>query len=100
MKLTTKLTPLHTRVLVKRADEETKTPGGIIIPNTAQEKPRHGKVVAVGQGKVLDDGSIRPLHVKINDIVIFGQFSGTEVELDGEKLLIFEENEILGVYGG
>ena len=89
--------PLYDRVLVKRSEEETKTKGGIIIPSTAQEKPVQGVIVAVGKGKVLDDGKIKPLDVKKGDKVLFGKYSGTEVKIAGEEHLILREEDILGV---
>jgi chaperonin GroES len=89
--------PLHDRVLVQRVKEEEKTKGGIIIPDTAKEKPIEGKVVAVGNGKVLEDGSVRKLEVKKGDRILFGKYSGTEVKIDGEEHLILREDDILGV---
>lgn len=89
--------PLHDRVIVKRVKEEEKTKGGIIIPDTAKEKPIEGKIVAVGNGKILDDGSVRKLEVKKGDRVLFGKYSGTEVKIDGEDHLILREDDILGV---
>ena len=89
--------PLHDRILVKRVKEEEKTKGGIIIPDTAKEKPIEGEVVAVGNGKVLEDGTIRPLEVKVGDRVLFGKYSGTEVKLEGEERLIVREDDILAV---
>jgi chaperonin GroES len=89
--------PLQDRVLVKRVKEEEKTKGGIIIPDTAKEKPIEGKVVAVGNGKVTDKGTVRALEVKKGDVVLFGKYSGTEVKIDGEEHLILREDDILGV---
>ena len=89
--------PLHDRVLVQRVKEDEKTKGGIIIPDTAKEKPIEGEVIAVGNGKVQDDGKIRPLDVKKGDRVLFGKYSGTEVKIDGEDRLILREDDILGV---
>jgi chaperonin GroES len=89
--------PLHDRVLVQRVKEEEKTKGGIIIPDTAKEKPIEGKVVAVGNGKILEDGSVRKLEVKKGDRVLFGKYSGTEVKIDGEESLILREDDILGI---
>jgi chaperonin GroES len=89
--------PLQDRVLVKRVKEEEKTKGGIIIPDTAKEKPIEGKVVAAGNGKVLENGSVRPLEVKKGDTVLFGKYSGTEVKIDGEEHLILREDDILGI---
>ncbi len=92
-----KFTPLHDRVLVRRVDEDTKTSGGIIIPDTAQEKPSQGVVVAVGSGMRSEDGKLTPLDVKAKDKVLFGKWSGSEVSIDGEDLLIMKESDILGI---
>jgi len=92
-----KIRPLQDRVIVKRVKEEEKTKGGIIIPDTAKEKPIEGEVVAVGKGKVQEDGSVRALDVKAGDRVLFGKYSGTEVKIDGEENLILREDDILGV---
>ncbi|MGB7950622.1 MAG: co-chaperone GroES [Candidatus Binatia bacterium] len=92
-----KIRPLQDRVIVKRIDEEEKSKGGIIIPDTAKEKPQEGKVVAVGKGKANDDGKITPLDVKVNDRVLFGKYSGTEINMDGQEHLIMREEDILGV---
>jgi|SRR5262245_34159279 chaperonin GroES len=89
--------PLHDRVLIKRVEEEQKTKGGIIIPDTAKEKPAEGKVIAVGNGRVLEDGKVRPLDVKPGDRVLFGKYSGSEVKVDGEEHLILREDDILVV---
>jgi chaperonin GroES len=89
--------PLHDRVLIKRVEEEQKTKGGIIIPDTAKEKPAEGKVVAVGTGRILEDGKVRALDVKKGDRVLFGKYSGTEVKVDGDELIIMREEDILGV---
>ena len=89
--------PLHDRVLVRRIEAEAKTAGGIIIPDTAQEKPQEGEVVAVGSGTRADDGKITPLDVKSGDRILFGKWSGTEVKVDGEELLIMKESDILGI---
>ncbi len=89
--------PLHDRVLVKRVKEEEKTKGGIIIPDTAKEKPIEAKVVAVGTGRLLDNGEIKPLAVKKGDMVLFGKYGGTEVKIDGEEHLILREDDILGI---
>ena len=97
--MATKIRPLQDRVLLKRVQEEQKTKGGIIIPDTAKEKPVEGEVVAVGNGKVLDDGTVRELTVKVGDRVLFGKFSGTEIKLEGEEHLIVREDDILGVVG-
>ena len=92
-----KFRPLHDRVVVQRIEEEQKTAGGIIIPDTAAEKPQTGKVVAVGPGARGEDGKVEPLDVKSGDKVLFGKWSGTEVKLDGEDLLIMKESDIMGV---
>jgi len=92
-----KFRPLQDRILVKRIDKEDKTDGGIIIPDTAKEKPQEAKVVAVGNGKRLDDGKVASMDVKKGDRVLFGKFSGSEIELDGEEHLILREEEILGI---
>ncbi len=89
--------PLHDRILVKRVKEENKTKGGIIIPDTAKEKPIEAKVISVGNGKLLEDGSVRKLEVKKGDRVLFGKYSGTEVKIDGEEHLILREDDVLGV---
>ena len=91
------LRPLHDRVLVRRIDAAEKSAGGIIIPDTAKEKPQEGKVIAVGKGKVNEDGKVTPLDVKAGDKVLFGKYSGTEVKIDGEEHLIMREDDILGV---
>ena len=92
-----KIRPLHDRVVVRRKEEETKTAGGIVLPGKAAEKPSQGEVVAVGNGRVLDNGEVRPLAVKAGDVVVFGQYAGSTVKLDGEELLIMSESEIFGV---
>jgi len=92
-----KFRPLHDRVLVERIDEDEKTAGGIIIPDTAKEKPSEGKVVAVGSGTKADDGTVTPLDVKAKDKILFGKCSGTEVTVDGKELLIMKESDILGI---
>ncbi len=89
--------PLHDRVVVKRVEEETKTAGGIVLPGSAAEKPSEGVVLAVGPGKGLDNGQVRALDVKVNDKVLFGKYSGTEVKVDGEQYIIMREEDILGV---
>ena len=93
-----KIRPLADRVVVKRTKEEEKTKGGIIIPDTAKEKPIEGVVVAVGSGKVLKDGKVRPVDVKAGDRILFGKYSGTEVKLDGEEHVLLREDDILAVY--
>ena len=92
-----KIRPLQDRIIVKRIEEEEKTKGGIIIPDTAKEKPIEGKVIAVGNGKVLEDGKVRPLDIKAGDRVLFSKYAGTEVKLDGVEHLIMREEDILGV---
>ena len=92
-----KIRPLQDRVIVKRIAEEEKTKGGIIIPDTAKEKPQEGKVTAVGKGKANEDGKVTPLDVKVGDKVLFGKYSGTEIKVDGEEHLIMREDDILGV---
>ena len=92
-----KIRPLQDRVIVKRVEEEEKTKGGIIIPDTAKEKPMEGKVAAVGKGKLLEDGKIHPLDVKAGDRVLFTKYGGTEIKIDGEEHLIMREDDILGV---
>jgi len=92
-----KLRPLNDRVVVRRIEEEEKTPGGIIIPDTAKEKPIQGEVLAVGMGKLMDDGNRRPLDVKVGDRVLFSKYAGTEVKVEGEELLIMREDDILAI---
>ena len=92
-----KIRPLHDRILVKRLDEESKTAGGLFIPDSAKEKPVEGKVIAAGNGKVSDEGKLVPLSVKKGDRVLFGKYSGTEIKLDGEEYVIMREDDILGV---
>ena len=92
--------PLHDRVLVKRVEQEEKTAGGIIIPDTAQEKPMEGEIVAAGSGSRREDGTVVPLDVKAGDRVLFGKWSGTEVKIDGDDLLIMKESDLLGVIEG
>src|ERR1044071_3794494 len=91
--------PLHDRVLVRRVEADEKTAGGIIIPDTAKEKPQEGEVVAVGGGAKAEDGTVTPLDVKAGDKILFGKWSGTEVKIDGEDLLIMKESDILGIVG-
>ncbi len=98
--MTTKVRPLHDRVIVRRLDEEEKSAGGIIIPDSAKEKPIQGKVIAAGKGKILENGDVRPLDVKPNDTVIFSTYAGTEIKLDGETFLMMREDDILGVIEG
>jgi chaperonin GroES len=92
-----KIRPLHDRVIVKRIEDERKTPGGIVIPDTAAEKPDQGEVLAIGPGKVDDNGKLRPLGVKVGDRVLFGKYSGNVVKLDGDELLVMREEDIMGV---
>jgi chaperonin GroES len=92
-----KIRPLQDRIIVKRIAEEEKTKGGIIIPDTAKEKPQEGQVTAVGQGKLNEDGKVTPLDVKVGDKVLFGKYSGTEIKVEGEEHLIMREDDILGV---
>ncbi len=94
-----KFRPLHDRVLVKRIDEDEKSPGGIIIPDTAKEKPSEGKVIAVGSGSKAEDGTVTALDVKKGDKILFGKWSGTEVTVDGDDLIIMKESDILGIIG-
>jgi chaperonin GroES len=95
-----KFRPLHDRVVVRRIEEDERTPGGIIIPDTAKEKPQQGEVIAVGPGARDEKGQVRPLDVKAGDRVLFGKWSGTEVEIDGEELLIMKESDVMGVLEG
>jgi len=95
-----KIRPLHDRVVVRRMEEERTSAGGIVIPDSATEKPIQGEVVATGNGKILDSGDVRPLDVKAGDRVLFGKYSGTEVKLDGEELLVMREEDIMGVIEG
>ena len=95
-----KFRPLHDRVVIRRVDEEEKTAGGIIIPDSAKEKPMQGEVLAVGSGARGEDGKITPLDVKAGDLVLFGKWSGTEVKIDGEDLLIMKESDIMGIITG
>ncbi len=92
-----KIRPLHDRVIVKRLEEERTSPGGIVIPDTAAEKPVQGKIVAVGKGKILEDGQVRPLDLKVGDKILFGKYSGTEVKVEGEELLVMREEDIMAV---
>jgi chaperonin GroES len=93
-----KIRPLHDRVIVERLEEEQKTAGGIIIPDTAKEKPQQGKVVAVGKGRFLEDGTVAPLMVKEGDRVLFSRYGGTEVKVEGQELLIMREDDILAIF--
>ena len=98
--MSTKIRPLHDRVIVKREEEERKTAGGIVIPDSAGEKPSKGRVLAVGNGKILEDGKVRPLDVKVGDKVLFGKYSGTEVKIDGDEVLVMREEDLLAVIDG
>jgi chaperonin GroES len=95
-----KLRPLHDRVIIKRLEAETKSAGGIVIPDTATEKPIKGEVVAVGTGKILEDGKVRPVGVKAGEKVLFGKYSGTEVKVDGQELLVMREEDLMAVIEG
>ena len=92
-----KIRPLHDRVVVRRLEEERTTLGGIVIPETAAEKPSKGEVIAVGNGKILENGTVRPLDVKVGDKVLFGKYSGTEVKLDGKEVVVMSESDIMAV---
>ncbi len=92
-----KLRPLHDRVIVKRLEEEKTSPGGIVIPDTASEKPQKGEVIAVGSGRVLDNGEVRPLSVKVGDRVLFGKYAGSEVVIDDQELLVMREDDIMAI---
>ena len=98
--MATKFTPLHDRILVRRVEEGDTTRGGIIIPDTAKDKPQEGEVISAGKGKVNEDGKVFPLAVKEGDRILFGKYAGTEIKLDGEEYLILREEEILGVAEG
>ena len=95
-----KIRPLQDRVMVKRLEEETKTAGGIIIPDTAKEKPQKGEIVAAGPGKKNDDGKVQPLDIKAGDKVLFSKYAGTEIKVEGDELLIMREDDIMGVIEG
>ncbi len=92
-----KIRPLHDRVILKRLEEDRSSPGGIVIPDTAAEKPIRGKIVAVGKGRVLKDGQVRPCDVKVGDNILFGKYSGTEVRLEGEDLVVMREEDVMAV---
>jgi chaperonin GroES len=92
-----KIRPLHDRVIIQRLDAETKSAGGIVIPDSAAEKPIRGKVIAVGKGKILENGDVRPLDVKVGDHILFGKYSGTEVKVDGEEYLVMREEDVMAV---
>jgi chaperonin GroES len=95
-----KIRPLHDRVVIKRLEEERTSPGGIVIPDTATEKPIRGEVLAVGKGKILENGDIRPLDLKVGDRVLFGKYSGTEVKVDGQDVLVMREDDVMAVLEG
>jgi chaperonin GroES len=95
-----KIRPLHDRVIVKRLEEERTSPGGIVIPDSAAEKPIQGKIIAVGKGKILENGTIRPLDVKVGDKILFGKYGGTEVKVDGEDLLVMREEDVMAIIEG
>jgi chaperonin GroES len=95
-----KIRPLHDRVIVKRLEEERTSPGGIVIPDTATEKPIQGKIIAVGKGKILEDGHVRPLDVKVGDKILFGKYGGTEVKVDGEDYLVMREEDVMAIIEG
>jgi len=92
-----KIRPLHDRVVVRRKEEETTTAGGILLPGSAKEKPSQGEILAVGNGRILDNGDVRPVDLKVGDVVLFGQYSGSTVKVDGEELLIMSESDVFGV---
>jgi chaperonin GroES len=98
--MATKFTPLHDRILVRRVEEAETTRGGIIIPDTAKDKPQEGEVIAVGKGKISEEGKVRPLDVKEGDRILFGKYSGTEIKIDNEDFIIMREEEVLGVLSG
>jgi chaperonin GroES len=93
-----KIRPLHDRVIVKRLEEDRTSPGGIVIPDTAAEKPVQGKIVAVGNGKILENGQVRPCDIKVGDKILFGKYSGAEVKLEGEELVVMREEDIMAVF--
>jgi chaperonin GroES len=95
-----KFTPLHDRILVRRVEEAETTRGGIIIPDTAKDKPQEGEVISAGKGKINEEGKVRPLDVKAGDRILFGKYSGTEIKLDGEEFVIMREEEVLGIVTG
>src|SRR5437879_12468379 len=95
-----KFTPLHDRILVRRVDEANTTRGGIIIPDSAKDKPQEGEVVSAGKGKISEEGKVRPLDVKEGDRILFGKYSGTEIKIDGEDFIIMKEDEVLGILTG
>ncbi len=98
--MATKFTPLHDRILVRRVEEAETTRGGIIIPDSAKDKPQEGEVISAGKGKISEEGKVRPLDVKEGDRILFGKYSGTEIKLDGEDYIIMREEEVLGIITG
>ena len=98
--MATKFTPLHDRILVRRVEEADTTRGGIIIPDSAKDKPQEGEVISVGKGKISEEGKVRPLDVKDGDRILFGKYSGTEIKIDGEDFIIMREEEVLGILTG
>jgi chaperonin GroES len=98
--MATKFTPLHDRILVRRIEEAETTRGGIILPDTAKEKPQEGEVISAGKGKISEEGKVRPLDVKEGDRILFGKYAGTEIKLDGEDFIIMREEEVLGIITG
>ena len=95
-----KIRPLHDRIIVKRLEEERKTASGIVIPDTAAEKPDQGEVLAIGKGKLLEDGKVRPLDLKVGDKILFGKYSGTEVKVDGDELVVMREEDVMAIIEG
>ena len=95
-----KIRPLHDRVIVRRLEEERRTPGGLVLPDSAKEKPIQGEIVAAGKGKILENGDVRPLDVKVGDKILFGKYSGTEVRVGNEELLVMREEDIVGIVEG
>jgi chaperonin GroES len=93
-----KIRPLHDRVIVKRVEEDRTSPGGIVIPDTAAEKPVQGKIVAVGKGKILENGEVRPCDIKVGDTILFGKYSGAEVRLDGDDLVVMREDDVMAIF--
>jgi chaperonin GroES len=98
--MATKFTPLHDRILVRRVEEAETTRGGIIIPDSAKDKPQEGEVISVGKGKISEEGKVRPLDVKEGNRILFGKYSGTEIKIDGEEFVIMREEEVLGILSG
>jgi chaperonin GroES len=98
--MATKFTPLHDRILVRRVEEAETTRGGIIIPDSAKDKPQEGEVISVGKGKINEEGKVRPLDVKEGNRILFGKYSGTEIKIDGEEFVIMREEEVLGILSG